>query len=71
MTFYRDLSEEDNLIRKKVHSRHIFIMGTRRYLPYQPITFMPKDGEGVLYPYKDAMVIVAEIYGFTLKKDFG
>lgn len=60
------MASRDSLIRKKVHSRHVFIVNTSKPLPHQLITFRAKDG--VSYPYDDAMVIIVNIVGLTVKR---
>lgn len=45
--FGGDSLGRDSLIRKKAHFRHVFVMSTNKLLPYQPITFTPKDRESV------------------------
>lgn len=68
MIFYRDYLGGDSLMRKTTHSKHVFTISTNKTLSYQPITFTPKYREGVLYPHNDAMMIVANINEFTVKR---
>lgn len=78
-TFIREIGQEacvrssiktqqtDNLIRTKVHSKHVFTVGTSKPPP-QPMIFTPEDEKRVSYPYDDAMVIVTDVNGFIIKR---
>lgn len=68
MIFNRDSSGKNCLMRKKVHSRHVFKVGTSKLSPHQPITFIPEDGKEVLYLYNDAMAIMMDIDEFIIKR---
>lgn len=55
-------------MRKMTHFKHFFTVSINKTLSHQPITFTPEDGEGVLYPHDNVMVIVADIDEFTEKR---